>query len=228
MTWRVLPLETHDAFTNLAIDEAILESVSEGSQPTIRFYNSKPFAVSLGFFQSIWDVDLHRCRQYGLDVTRRHTEGDTLYHDDGISYSVIAPEIMFPKNVADSYRFVSSNVINSLKILGINAKFEPMNSVVVNGYKISVGAQARMKGVLLHQGTVFYESTPPFPLKSLDKIVRLKDFGNFGMQTVYHAMVQGFTAGRQVVLGHKTAEEMERTRKLLSVKYSTHEWIVRR
>lgn len=228
MPWRVLPLETHDAFTNLAIDEAILESVANGGQPTIRFYNSKPSALSLGFFQSIWDIDLHRCRQYGLDVARRHTEGDTLYHDDGISYSVIAPEVMFPKSTPESYKMVSSNVINGLKILGLDARFEPINSIVVNGQKVSLSAQARMKGVLLHQGMVFYESMPPFPVKSLDKIVRLKDFGNFSMQTVYHAMVQGFTAGRQIVLGHKTAEEMERTRKLLSVKYSTHEWIVRR
>ena len=52
MTWRILGLETHDAFTNMGIDEAVMESVRAGRcLPTVRFYRWKPSAVSIGTFQ---------------------------------------------------------------------------------------------------------------------------------------------------------------------------------
>jgi len=50
MKWRVLGLKTHDAYFNMALDEAISESVRKGSSPpTIRFYNWEPNAVSIGY-----------------------------------------------------------------------------------------------------------------------------------------------------------------------------------
>jgi lipoate-protein ligase A len=42
----------------------------------------------------------------------------------------------------------------SIKRLGFNASFVPLNDVVVNGKKVSGSAQTRRKGVLLQHGTV--------------------------------------------------------------------------
>ena len=38
MRWRVIPFDYHNAAKNMAIDEAIMESVKAGGKPTIRFY----------------------------------------------------------------------------------------------------------------------------------------------------------------------------------------------
>ena len=74
--WRVIPLHVTDAFTAMAIDEAVSEAVANGMQPTIRFWRWKPSAVSIGYFQGINDeVNLDACRESGVDVVRRRTGG---------------------------------------------------------------------------------------------------------------------------------------------------------
>ena len=63
-TWRLIPLETHNAFMNMAIDEAILLARIKNLVPnTIRFYQWKPSAVSIGKNQNLLDqkVRCFRC-----------------------------------------------------------------------------------------------------------------------------------------------------------------------
>ncbi|MGB9779129.1 MAG: lipoate--protein ligase family protein, partial [Candidatus Bathyarchaeales archaeon] len=81
--WRLLKLETHNAYTNMAIDEAILTARIHNLIPnTIRFYRWKPSAVSIGKFQNIQnEVNIENCKKYGVDVVRRITGGGTVYHD---------------------------------------------------------------------------------------------------------------------------------------------------
>ncbi|RLI15239.1 lipoate--protein ligase family protein, partial [Candidatus Bathyarchaeota archaeon] len=62
--WRLLKLETHDAFMNMAIDEAVLTARIKNLVPnTLRFYRWKPSAVSIGRFQNIQnEVLLDNCK----------------------------------------------------------------------------------------------------------------------------------------------------------------------
>ena len=51
---RFLDLKVNDAYTNMAVDEAIAKARGEGKAPdTLRFYMWKPSAVTLGYFQSV-------------------------------------------------------------------------------------------------------------------------------------------------------------------------------
>ena len=104
--WRIIPLETNTAAMNMAIDEAIREEVARGtSPPTIRFYQWNPSAVSIGYFQSLQDeVAMDACQAQRVDVVRRQTGGGAVYHDfqGEITYSVIAPEVLFPRGIIES------------------------------------------------------------------------------------------------------------------------------
>ena len=144
MKWRIIPLETHDAFSNMAIDEAIIDSVKrEESPPTIRFYKWKPSAVSIGCFQGMNDeVNFKKCKELGIDCVRRKTGGGAVYHDaDGeITYSIIGPQSHFPTGIHESYKFICSWIIAGLDELGIEAEFAPINDIVVDGKKISGNA----------------------------------------------------------------------------------------
>ena len=135
--WRVIQLEAHDAYTNMAIDESILEHIKDGkSDPTIRFYRWKPSAVSIGRFQSMEDeVNMDKCRSDGIDFVRRITGGGAVYHDhDGeLTYSIIGQEGLFPKSIWESYRMICGRIINGLKRLKIEAQFAPINDIVING-----------------------------------------------------------------------------------------------
>ncbi len=101
-TWRLITLSTHDAFRNMAIDEAILNERVAGQVPnTLRFYRWQPSAVSIGKNQNPEvEVYLDVAKQFGVDVVRRISGGGTVYHDyEGeITYSVVAKTADFGAN----------------------------------------------------------------------------------------------------------------------------------
>ena len=92
--WRLLKPEVYDAYTNMAIDEAIMKARIENKVPnTLRFYTWKPSAVSIGRFQKVEDqIYVKNCRKNGVDIVRRISGGGAVYHDQNgeITYSIVA------------------------------------------------------------------------------------------------------------------------------------------
>lgn len=243
--WRVIQIEEHDAFMNMALDEAASEAIASGSaMPTIRFYKWRPSAVSIGCFQSMDDeIDLNRCEELGIDAIRRRTGGGAVYHDNAgeITYSVIAPESMFPSDILESYRVICSWIIASLKLLGLETSFIPINDIVLNGKKISGNAQTRRNHVLLQHGTVLYDvdakrmfSVLRVPDEKIrDKLIASveervtsikKEDALITKERVYDALVKGFTADKQWQFGKWSSEELNLAHQLAEIRYKTKEW----
>ncbi|MBE0512163.1 lipoate--protein ligase family protein [Candidatus Bathyarchaeota archaeon] len=163
--WRLLKLEVGDAFTNMAIDEAILTARIAGKVPsTLRFYRWKPSAVSIGRFQDLFnEVQVENCRKHGVDVVRRITGGGAVYHDyDGeITYSVVVDgkDLGYADmDIISAYKTVCAGLIEAVKILGTTAEFNPLDpkqcpNITIKGKKISGSAQSYKRGILLQHGT---------------------------------------------------------------------------
>ncbi|MHC1591226.1 MAG: lipoate--protein ligase family protein, partial [Candidatus Helarchaeales archaeon] len=165
--WRLIELETHDAFTNMAIDEVIFNARIQDEVPnTIRFYRWKPSAVSIGKNQSLSaEVNLAACEELGIDVVRRITGGGAVYHDyEGeITYSIIAREgEEVPSDIDESFRKLCKGIILALQKLGLEAEHGVFHcpSIFVKNRKISGNAQARRKGVVLQHGTILLDYDP--------------------------------------------------------------------
>ncbi len=248
MKWRIVGLETYDAYFNMALDEAISEGIRAGSSlPTIRFYNWKPGAVSIGYFQGIRDeVNLEVCRELGIDRIRRWTGGGAVYHDfeREITYSVIAPAGIFPKNIIESYRLICGWLVNGLGNLGIEAEFKPVNDILVKNKKISGSAQTRRGGILLQHGTLLYglDLKTMFSVlnvskqKVTDKMIKSAEervtcilaHSDTGKKEVYEALVNAFTDGKDYVSGVWSESEIARARELAKKKYKSDEWMYMR
>src|SRR4030043_1424627 len=130
--WRLLRLETHNAFMNMQINKAILTSRIEDATPnTIRFYRWNPSAVSIGKFQNIQnEIQLDNCKKLGVDVVRRMTGGGTVYHDaeDEITYSVVAgKQDLNADDITAIYSAVYSGLVEALRVLGVTADFNEGN-----------------------------------------------------------------------------------------------------
>ncbi len=243
--WRVIALEEHDAFTNMALDEAASEIIASGNAaPTIRFYTWKPSAVSIGCFQSMEDeIDLEVCKQQGVDAVRRRTGGGAVYHDNfgEITYSVIAPEALFPKNIIESYKVICGWVIDSLALLGLQASFIPINDIDIGGKKISGNAQTRRNRVLLQHGTILFDvdvkkmfSLLKVPDEKIrDKMIATveervtsikKQNEKIKKDQLYDSLVKGFTSNKQWEFGKWSEAELARSRELAKTRYSTKEW----
>ncbi len=248
MKWRIIPLQADNAFMNMAIDEAVSESVASGvSLPTIRFYTWKPSAVSIGYFQSLNDeVDVSVAKELGVDIVRRRTGGGAVYHDSKgeLTYSIVAPETQMPHGIRESYQLICGWIIDSLKILGIGAEFKPINDIITAGKKISGNAQTRRNGVLLQHGTLLYdldvrtmftllkvpkEKISDKMIQSVEeRVTKVLNFGDFTMDDVYKAMLAGFTAGKDFETGNLSATELSRASELAKARYAAPEWNYRR
>ncbi len=241
--WRVIGLNAYSAAENMAVDEAVSSLVKEGrSPPTIRFYKWSPGAVTIGCFQCAGDeVDLDACRRQGVEFVRRSTGGGAVYHDSAgeITYSVIASESLFPKDIRESYREICSCIIRGLADLNIDASFRPINDVIVGGRKISGSAQMRRQGVLTQHGTVLYgldrstmfSGLKPSKLKLSDKpaasfgegIVCVRELSSASMEDLYDALLQGFTEGKEWEFGTLSEGEIAQTKDIMR-KYNSYEW----
>ncbi len=158
---RILFTGLHDAFFNMGLDEAILESVAaRSSPPTLRFYGWTPAAISLGYFQGISEeVDIQACRDSNIDIVRRITGGGAVFHDAELTYSIVIPEghRLAPDSITGSYEILCAGIVEGLGILGVKSEFAPINDIVSGGRKISGNAQTRKKGCLLQHGTILLD-----------------------------------------------------------------------
>ncbi len=241
--WRVIGLNAYTCAENMAIDEAISDNVAaEVSPPTIRFYRWSPGAVTIGCFQCINDeIDLDACRRLGIDFVRRRTGGGAVYHDPvgEVTYSVIAPESYFSKDIRESYREICSCIVNGLSSLGISATFRPINDIIVAGRKISGSAQMRRHGVLTQHGTVLYDLDrktmfsvlKPSKLKLSDKpvasfeagVTSVKELAGASIEQLYEALLHGFTDGKDWEFGALSEGELALA-KDVAWKYDSYEW----
>lgn len=244
LEYRVIAFEKHNAFMNMALDEAASEALLQSkAPPTIRFYGWEPSAVSIGYHQSILDeVNIAECEKQGVDIVRRRTGGGAVYHDSEgeITYSIIAPEVFFPKDIIASYKQICGNIINGLSTLGINAEFKPINDIIVNGKKISGNAQTRRQGVLLQHGTILFDldvakmfsvlrvSKEKISDKMIasveERVTSLKKNGITDKTQVYEALVAAFTNGKTWAYEGWSEIELLRARELAETKYKSKEW----
>ncbi|HTX44116.1 MAG TPA: biotin/lipoate A/B protein ligase family protein [Methanocella sp.] len=241
--WRVIGLNTYSGAENMAIDEAVSGMVAAGrSPPTMRFYRWSPGAVTIGCFQCINDeVDLDACQRRGIDFVRRRTGGGAVYHDPSgeVTYSVIAPESYFSKDIRESYREICACIVKGLSTLGISAAFRPINDVIVDNRKVSGSAQMRRHGVLTQHGTILYSLDrktmfsvlKPSKLKLSDKpvdsfeagVTCVKELCGASIAQLYEALLHGFTEGMEWQFGALTENESAHA-KDAALKYHSHEW----
>ncbi len=249
-SWRLLDLYVADAYTQMALDEAILIAVSEGkSSNTIRLYRWKPSAVSIGYFQSVEEeVNLEACRRLGVDVVRRITGGGAVYHDyDGeITYSLIAPEAdpRIPKDIPKSYRAICGCLVRAFGHLGLKAEFRPINDILIGGRKISGNAQTRRRGVVLQHGTILVDCDVKRMFTVLkvseeklrDKLIKAveervtslrRELGRkISFMEVRDALIKGFEEGLDIELEPGEPSDYEvKLMEELRRRYMSREWL---
>jgi lipoate-protein ligase A len=171
-TWRLILSLPASGVENMALDEAILESVSAGeAPPTIRLYAWEPPCLSIGYAQPAADIDLHRLEALGWDWVRRPTGGRAILHTDEVTYSIAAPnqDPIVAGGVLRSYRRLSAGLAAGLALLGLTVEIQPKSlmapdpanpvcfetpsahEITVGRMKLIGSAQVRrQRGVLQH------------------------------------------------------------------------------
>lgn len=175
----------------MEFDRALLESASDdGFIPTMRFYRFRPSALTIGRFQDLAEIDLHACREHGIEVARRPTGGKAILHLDDFTYSVVLPaQAGLPENTLEAYAILSRGIILALQSLGlytaitINGDRGYMKAggacfaattgadLKYEGRKICGSAQLRRHGALLQHGSILIKDHSQL----LFKLLRFQD-----------------------------------------------------
>jgi len=233
MHWRVIPFQNYDAKMNMAIDQAILESVSAGKcPPTIRLYTWKPHAISLGYGQH---RDILK-NQNGIDVVRRPTGGNAVYHGiDDLTYAVIAPHELFGGNPINgvnrqAYTTICTWIVAALKHCGLEAELYGSNDVIMHGKKVAGNAQRTDENVLLQHGSIFVSSTADewdtYLNIPTEKLVGIANLQPLQKEKVALALLRTFTHNPLVQshsLGELTDAELSRAKELAKTTYAQFE-----
>jgi lipoate-protein ligase A len=252
-TWRLISLETHNAFMNMAIDEAILQSRMESLVPnTLRLYQWRPSAVSVGKNQVLNEVVfVDRCRELGVDIIRRNSGGGTVYHDQTgeVTYSVTAQTRDLGEDVTEIYTRIYAAITDALRLLGIPADYSPGDqkncpNLNVNSRKISGSAQTIKRNIIQQHGTLLLSVNLPRMFQLLRvpftgdcslaaKVAQRKitsvqnELGHaVTAETAANALTQGFKAALKIQLNSTglTLYEQALAQKLCTRKYATDGW----
>jgi lipoate-protein ligase A len=251
-TWRLLDLEYSNPYMNLALEEAIPYNVGKGVSPnTVRFWRNSN-AVVIGNFQSAGrEVNVDSCNKHRTAVGRRFTGGGAVYHDLGnlnCSTSVRRDHPLIKMDLEETFADLSRGVIEGLKLLGAPVRFEPPNSIQMNGRKISGGAGALKSGFVFHHSSILVSS-------DLGRLVEvLNPSENSAGEPCVHSVRKAVSTlsielGRELTItevkgslrrgfeetfairlaeGGTTIEERVLAEKLYSEKYSTEAWNFKR
>jgi lipoate-protein ligase A len=161
---------------NMALDEALMESVRAGGEAVVRFYGWAPACLSLGRNQPA--AGMYRedaIAAAGLDVVRRPTGGRAVLHDRELTYSVVTPAGLLG-SPRESYARVNRALAAGVRRLGVPARIQPPRAgrapvpslapcfrdpaegeVVVEGRNLIGSAQYREGEVVLQHGSLLLE-----------------------------------------------------------------------
>lgn len=148
---------------NLAVEETVARAVGDGHAPsTVRFWHNSNTIV-LGCFQSArLEVNFDACKRTGTQIVRRFTGGGAVYHDAGnLNYALSLPRghpLVPVDSLQEVFRKLSEGAVRGLRSLGVNAEFQPINDIQVEGKKVSGAAGSIRWGTVFHHGCILVSS----------------------------------------------------------------------
>lgn len=242
MKFRFIPLQTFSGALNMALDEVIMKRVKAGGcLPTIRLYKWNPSCVSIGYFQGLkQEIDEDACNEYSVDIVRRQTGGGAVYHDAEITYSLIAPESYFAKDIKKSYQEICHYIVEAMQSLGVMAEFSPINDILVNHQKISGNAQTRKEGILLQHGTILVrvdvdkmftllkvgkEKMSDKLVASVKKVVTSLELQGRSEEEFLVAFKKSLASDNDLIEGNYSDEELLQAEILAKEKYASMTWV---
>jgi lipoate-protein ligase A len=110
---------------NMAVDEALMESVGSGESPaTIRLYGFVPPTLSFGRFQRIREkISWQTVLEQGVTLVRRPTGGQAVLHDQELTYAVVLhKDHLRPFRKREIYGFIAELLLEGLVHLGVRGQ----------------------------------------------------------------------------------------------------------
>lgn len=112
---RLLSWQWSDGPTNMALDEALLETAEI---PCLRVYGWQPRCLSLGYFQR--HADIAAALPEAIAMVRRITGGGAIWHEHEVTYAVVGRlgSDGFPARTSELYPLLHSHIARAIADAG--------------------------------------------------------------------------------------------------------------
>ncbi|MCQ4636252.1 lipoate--protein ligase [Anaerovorax odorimutans] len=146
--------DSKDPHYNLAFEEYVFRDFCK-DDPVLLLWQNEPSVIIGRHQNTVEEINSDFISAGSIHVVRRITGGGAVYHDLGnLNYS-----FLIPKAKADlDFRAFTTPLVSALQNLGIQAEQTGRNDVTIEGKKISGNAQHYQNGILLHHGTILFDS----------------------------------------------------------------------
>ena len=235
MLW--INTESKDVFYNFAA-EYYLASEKQFAEPVFLLWQTTP-TLMVGRYQNVFEeINLLYVMGKGNTVVRRLSGGGTIYTDE----QVFQNSFIAPKNGSEiEFSDYTRPIIQALNRMGIPAKFNNRNDLMIGSRKVSGTAQYNAKGYTVHHGSVLYdvdikelerclhvdaEKIISKGIKSVrERVVNLNDYVP-GKKDVTQFMqdLKNHILGNDIREYRLTPEEQDRLREIADTKFRGWDW----
>ncbi|MDR2124494.1 MAG: lipoate--protein ligase [Desulfovibrio sp.] len=144
-----------DPHFNLALEQYIFDALDKTRDYCMLWRNHN--AIIVGRFQNTAaEINAAYVKKHGISVVRRLSGGGAVYHDLGnVNFTFIVR-----RGTPGAFDFASfcGPVGRALASLGVRAEISGRNDMTIDGKKFSGNAQYYKRGMVMHHGTILYDS----------------------------------------------------------------------
>lgn len=230
--------DSTDPYYNLAFEEYVFKNIRKNDTVLLLWQNEP--SVIIGQHQNtVEEINSEYIYSNDIKVVRRITGGGAVYHDLGnLNYSFLIPDV---KADIDFGTFTKP-LISALRTLGVDAEQTGRNDITVAGKKISGNAQHYSNKILLHHGTILFDSQLDNVAKALSvKDCKIKSKGiksvrsrvtnirpylasDMTMNEFKKYLLKSFSESEVLETCELNAGEQREVIKLSEEKYRTYDW----
>ena len=142
-----------DPYFNLAAEEYVLKTFTDNC---FMLWRNAPSVIVGRHQNTLAEINVDYVKKNHIKVVRRLSGGGAVFHDLGnLNFTFI--ENAKNEGYIDFQKYTQP-VIAVLRLLGVDARFEGRNDLVIDGKKFSGNAEHVFRGRVLHHGTLLFAS----------------------------------------------------------------------
>ncbi|MBN3491114.1 lipoate--protein ligase family protein [Acholeplasma equirhinis] len=224
---------SNDIYFNLAWEEYILKEIAKDEDIFLLWQNNT--AICVGRNQNVYEeVNLRYVHKNKIPLVRRISGGGTVFHDLGnLNYTFITKS----KDHINNYKKMTQPIVDALNKIGIPIEFSGKSDLKIRGKKVSGNAQFVYKDLILHHGTLLFDSNLEFLQGSLKEkddstesisvksnrsvVTNIADYTELSLDQFKQYLLEEITQNETIALSKKDFSKIE---KLKDEKYVTYNW----
>ncbi|MCL1855352.1 MAG: lipoate--protein ligase [Clostridia bacterium] len=160
--------DNRDAAFHFSVEEHIMRSFTS-DEPVVMIWRTRPCVMLDNYQIPDAEIDMMYAKEAGIQVVRRSSGGGAIFTDSGtLLFTMILPpaDVRYLQQIAKE--MIAGLVVGALNHMGIPAKAEGRNDILIEGKKVSGMAQYVRHGRICTHGSLLYSAD----LETLARVLR--------------------------------------------------------